>query len=642
VHAPSIARESDPAHNARAVRLLLILLTLWALAMIAPGLQRVFDSLDSFGLSVDNDGIITDVVAPFQSPSDSPAAAAGIVPGDRIALQTMRCIPPNTPQCASLIAILGGLGGMHATLQHSQINLSILPRSGGVLKIVNLHSAPAPLNSAQRLVLFADTLVGIVVILISFWLVWTRPGWMTWGLFLYVIWFNPGQSYTYYALLQREPAAILAQEIAESLAQGAAFAGLLLFALRFPEDRTEPRWQKIQWAVPLLAAAMALLTLLSFASIFGFPTEKITELTFLAGYAIDAAVLFILLARRHQLPPQEKQRMNWVLWGCAIGLPAYILAELCQSSDLITHIWGAAPSPAFIGLLYLPNGVLAYFASQAVWQRRVVSVSIPLRHGTILVALSLALGIPIVQLHEKLNHLEEDVRLPTWIWALVVAPIVLLVMQRLHEIAVELLDRVFNRQFHSAHEQMKATNEALARAGTLPEIDCLLVESAVRALDLSSGAVFRNDGKVFRRTQDTRGWTASMQKVLLPEQSAVALRCLKEGEPVRIGHDPWNSLGQSNGLPPDQSLDLSNDLPSGLAAPSLAVPVRSGVPEATAIALFGPHQSGNDITPDESEMLERMAARAAIAYERAVTAMLREEVADLKQQLAALHLRLGE
>jgi len=623
VHAPSIANELNPAHHPRPARLLLILLTLWALAMIAPGLQRVFDSLDSFGLSVDNDGSVTDVVAPFQSPSDSPAAAAGIVNGDRIALKTMRCIPHDTSQCASLIAILGGLGGMHATLRGTEINITILPQSGGPLKIVSLHSAAAPLNSAERLVLFADTIVGVVVILIAFWLVWTRPSWMTWGLFLYVIWFNPGQSYTYYALLQREPVAIFAQEIAESLAQGAAFAGLLLFALRFPEDRTEPRWKKIQWAVPLLAAVVALLTLLSFASIFGFPTEKITELTFLAGYAIDAAVLFILLARRHTLPPQEKQRMNWVLWGCAIGLPAYILAELCQSSGLITHLWGAAPSPAFIGLLYLPNGVLAYFASQAVWQRRVVSVSIPLRHGTILVALSLALGIPIVQLHEKLAHMEEDVRLPAWIWALVVAPIVLLVMQRLHEIAVELLDRVFNRQFHSAHAQMKAANEALAHAGTLPEIDCLLVESAVRALDLSSGAVFRNDGRVLRRTQDTRGWTSSMKKELLPEQDAAAVRTLKDAEPVRLAQDASNA--------PDQLLDL----PSGLAAPCLAVPVRSGVPEGTAVALFGPHHSGNDITLEESEMLERLAARAAIAYERVVTTMLRQEVATLKQKLAA-------
>jgi len=69
-------------------------LTLWALAMIVPGLQRVIDSLSSFGLSVDNDGIVTGVLAPFHYAADSPAAAAGIVPGDRVDLKAMRCIPP--------------------------------------------------------------------------------------------------------------------------------------------------------------------------------------------------------------------------------------------------------------------------------------------------------------------------------------------------------------------------------------------------------------------------------------------------------------------------------------------------------------------------------------------------------------------
>ncbi|HWO38037.1 MAG TPA: hypothetical protein VNO32_55390, partial [Candidatus Acidoferrum sp.] len=261
--------------------------------MIVPGLQRVFDSLDSFGLAVDNDGIVTDVLAPFVSPNDSPAAAAGITPGDRLDLQSMRCIPPNinAPPCASLLSVLGGLGETQAALPHSQITLTIKPKLGAPPRTINLHSAQAPLTSAERLVLFADTVVGIVVIIIAFWLIWTRPSWMTWGLFLYVLWFNPGQSYTYYALLQRAPAAILAQEIAESLTQGAAFAGLLLFALRFPEDRTEPRWKKIQWAVPLLAAVITALTLANFASILGFPSERITEITFLAGFAIDAAVL---------------------------------------------------------------------------------------------------------------------------------------------------------------------------------------------------------------------------------------------------------------------------------------------------------------------------------------------------------------
>src|ERR1700734_3681603 len=109
-------------------RVFLALLTVWALAMITPGLQRVIDSLGSFGLSVDNDGNITDVVAPFQSPAESPASLAGIVPGDRIDLKAMRCIPINAPRCASLVSVLGGLGGTQFELTDLQITLEIVPR----------------------------------------------------------------------------------------------------------------------------------------------------------------------------------------------------------------------------------------------------------------------------------------------------------------------------------------------------------------------------------------------------------------------------------------------------------------------------------------------------------------------------------
>ncbi|HXN99243.1 MAG TPA: hypothetical protein VN881_09230 [Candidatus Acidoferrales bacterium] len=591
--------------------------------MIVPGLQRVLDSLGSFGLSVDNDGIVTGVVAPFRSAADSPAAVAGIVPGDRIDLKAMRCIPLGTPQCSSLVAVLGGLGGTQFVLPQRQITLTIDPRSGAPPKTVNLGSVPAPLNAAARVVLFADTVVGAVVIIIAFWLVWTRPGWMTWGLFLYVIWINPGQSFTYYALLQPWPLAVLVQEFAEALAQGAAFAGFVIFALRFPNDRTEPRWRKVQWLVPFLAVAIFVLTLLSFFNMFGFPTERITEITFLTGLAVDAAVLLILLERRRTLPPQEEKRMRWVIWGCAIGLPTFILAELLQSSDLMLHLFGFSPSQAFIGLLYLPNGVLAYLASQAVWQRRVVSVSIPLRHGTVLLVLTLALGVPIFQIHEKLTQVEEGFRLPAWVWALVIAPVVLLLLNRLHELAVELVDHVFNRQFHAIKRQLKDASEGISRAQTLLEIDRLLVENSVQALCLSSGAVFRNEGNVFRRTHHTKGWHASMKSELHPQSDAAALRSLELGAPVRLTPDTWNS----------------SDFPTGMDAPCLSLPVRSEIPEATAIVLLGPHETGNDIDADEREMLDHLAVQAAAAYERVVTTLLRQEVAQLKSQLAAVQHR---
>jgi hypothetical protein len=186
-----------------------------------------------------------------------------------------------------------------------------------------------------------------------------------------------------------------------------------------------------------------------------------------------------------------------------------------------------------------------------------------------------------------------------------------------------LMDRVWNRQFHSARRQLEEATEAIVRAESLVEVDRLLLENTVRTLCLSSGAVFRREGGVFRRTHDVKGWNASMKQELHPENDAIALRSLDIGAPVRLGEDRWYAL----------------DLPAGLERPCLSVPVRSGIPEATAVVLFGPHESGNDIDADEREMLQRLAMRAAAGYERVVTTLLQQEVAQLRAQLTELRSR---
>jgi hypothetical protein len=255
-----------------------------------------------------------------------------------------------------------------------------------------------------------------------------------------------------------------------------------------------------------------------------------------------------------------------------------------------------------------------------VWQQRVVSVAIPLRRGTILTTLSLAVGVPIVHLHEQLAHFQASLRLPEWIWPFIVAPVLLLLLHRLHETAVELAERVLNGRFHEAQRRLEKVGEAMRKVGTLAEVDRLLVEGAIGALGLSSGAVFRREGSVFLRTQDTAGWNGAAARELFPKLDAAALRSLDVGAPVRLWQKDWDRLG----------------LPSGLEAPCLAVPVRSEIPEATAVALFGAHQTGNDIDADEREMLDMLAARTATAYERVIADLLRQEVRQLRAQLAML------
>ena len=600
-------------------RWLLVALTFWALAMIVPEFYRVFGPLGSFGLVSDNDGRIVDVVSPFEQAADSPAARAGIAVGDKIDLQAMRCLPSDLRSCRSLLTVLGGLAGSQAVLPHREIELTIVPADGGAPKLVHLTAAVAPRGWGESLVVLADTLVGMLVVGAAFRLVWLLPGAMTWGFFLYAIWFNPGQTFTYYALLQPWPVAVLAQEVCEAIAQGAALGGLLIFALRFPGNAAKPRWDRLERLAPVLAVIIALLGIAGFASAFGFRSEQLASTVLLLGYAIDAVVLIILLRRRRALPAQDQQRMLWVIWGCAIGLSTFILAEIAQSTSLLERVFGFSPSLVTIGLLYLLNGVLAYFVSVAVLHRRVVSVAIPLRYGTILTALTLAVGIPIVNLHEFLSHYQESLHVPEWVWLLIVAPIALVLLQRLHEFGVEMVDHVLNRRFHLVRRKLDDAGAAMLRAGSFEEIDRLLVKTPIEVLRLASGAVFRQNDLVFRLGH-CEGLGASAPQELQRDRDGALLKTIASAAPVRLPPEAWTRPG----------------LQSELQAPCLATPVHSEALGASALALFGPHTNGNDIDPDECEMLGAFALRAGTGYERVAFLILSQEVAELRSKLAAL------
>ncbi len=618
IAAPDLQPRWHASPLALSSRLSLALLAIWALAMIVPSLIQVVTPLAAFGLSSDNNGVLLDVVAPFGQPAESPAARAGLVPGDRIDLHHAQCIAPASAECASIVPVLGGLGGLQFVWPDREIALPIIPADGGPSRIVSLRAAPAPLSWPTRVVLLADTVVGILFILTAFRLVWLRPGPMTWGFFVYALWFNPGQTYAFYAILQTSPPTIVAEQFAECLLLGASYAGLLAFALRFPNGTVEYRWRRMDRSVPFVGAVLASLTIASSANLFGFGTETITRVGLFSGFAVDAAAVLLLLLRRRHLNPLDEQRMRWGIAGFAIGVPAFILAAVCQSSGFLQEVLSTSPSQVVIGLLYLLNGVLAYFVAVAVQRRRVVSVAIPLRHGTIVFLLTLALGIPVLWLHEVLGEYQDHLQLPPWIWPFVVGPLVLVLLTRLHEIAVELTDQIFNRRFHLAKHGLNHAAHAMLEARAFGEVDRSLTQEPVQALRLSSGAVFRRVGGKYRRTEYTIGWQNATLTALRPDVDVLVLRCVALMAPVRLPRGTWNE----------------HDFPQEEQGPCLAIPVVGGAKEAVAIALFGPHETGSDINSDECQMLQDLASRAAIAYDRVETEILRAEVSRLRTRLA--------
>lgn len=593
-------------------RVSLVALTFWALAMVVPDFYRLYQPLGSFGFYANNDGIITDVQGPFRDQTASPAFRAGLRAGDRLDLEQMRCIPISTLRCASAMAALGGFR-LVTNQQRAQLVTATAPSRP--TREVDLIADQRPYDGWVLAVLLLDQVAAVLVILAAAWLVWTRPGIMTWGFFLYVIWFNPGQSAQYYALLQRySPIALLTQNIVGCIAQGVGLAGFIWFALRAPNDETTSPWRPFELFLPLIAIALAVLLALSYANLLGYPTEVVTRAGVLSGIVVAACAFLILLARQNDLPPQDYQRLRWMIWGCLIGLPALVFADAGTTTTLLNRLWpGYSPPEQLWGLLYLVNGVLCLLVSEAVRRPYVVRVSIPLRRVTIL---ALLLSLPLLFLHETIDRLREavskTVTLPAWAW-IALAAITIFLITEIHVSAADYLDRLFNRSVVKAGERL---GDAVLKAENYDEVEAQIVQAVRSALGLTSASIFREQDRMFRRTSADQSWDN-------------AARILDPRDPIlerARGHRPYD-LGDDTAA--------RNDLPGGLMRPILAVPVGDRL-RCLGLALYGPHATGNALSHDERSMLAELADKAASVFMKVNDEQLRSRITALETELMTI------
>jgi len=413
--------------------------------------------------------------------------------------------------------------------------------------------------------------------------------------------------------LQRWPLLLLAQDIAGCIAQAAGYAGLLLFVMRAPTDTTQPEWLPYERALPALGLAIALALMASYASAFGFKTEFLTRATILFGLVVSVAALVILLLRRQTLSPKDNQRLRWVIWGCLIGLPAFVIADLSQYTTVGAMFWGASPPEDLIGLLYLVNGILCLFVFEAIRRPRVVSVSIPLRRVTVL---ALTMSVPALLLHREAEHLKEALNVSQWTWFLIAA-VIIFVIGQLHHGAVELADRYFNRDIDKAERNL---GEAILTAKDPAQIDHLLSERTRATLKLTSAITFRRDDTVFRRYENVAGWDDTATRDLRLGEADIAT--LSKGSPVMINEVEANKAA----------------FPLGLETPILAVPAASRV-YCYAATLYGPHESGTALNANERQMLASIGHHAADAYARLENEHLRSVIAGLESQLAVSGVR---
>jgi hypothetical protein len=82
------------------------------------------------------------------------------------------------------------------------------------------------------------------------------------------------------------------------------------------------------------------------------------------------------------------------------------------------------------------------------------------------------------------------------------------------------------------------------------------------------------------------------------------------------------------------ALEPQESLPTGLSRPILAVPIGDQL-RCLAVALYGPHATGNDFSHDERIMLAELADKAASAFMKLTDDQLRRRIAILEGELKA-------
>ncbi len=585
-------------------RALVVVLALWGAGLIAPEFARVVSNYGTLGFEANNNGVITSV--DDGSPATAPAAD----------LHRDDCIDLRRTDLDDRLAVFGSMGGMSYVRPDREVTLYVASGScddvaARATKRV-ISADIAPMTTANRAVLLATQIMGLFFIWVAAVLVWQQPSAMTWGFFLYAIWFNPGQWFVSYAELERHWYWLMPQQALQAIAQALGYAGFVVFALRFPNNRVEPRWRAVERMLPGLVVLLIVLQLLSFGTALGFRTEGVSRWSYWVGYGVDIAVLFILRFRRRTQAPEDQQRTRWVHWGCRVGLIAFIFADSNMATSAWAWLWdrvcptrvgalvcsGDGPSETFLLIGFLLNATVALAVFHAVRHHRVIDVRFALSRGATLFVTSFVIAALLAGVSIPIEHfLHESFASQVFVYVPVVAGLKM-TFDKLHEWSKERCDYLFFKRLHQADDRLKRVAANLIRAPSRDAIDDQLVNEVVTALDLASAAIFRldADGR-YHAAAHPIGWPAGA-RAPMPFRESLLYKLVHRQQPI-----------------PLQRADLHESMPSGTAQPVIAVPIVERDALRTLV-LYGARASGDRLTDEELQLLSLLSAAAGPAYER--------------------------
>jgi len=472
----------------------------------------------------------------------------------------------------------------------------------------------------DRLALLARLAALVLMTLAGAFLVWARPGLMTWSLVAGFVSGFPVRVYAdYFLAFAAGPAfSPLSAVPPVTLSLTVAYA---TFASRFaPSTSTEwPRW-KVASGIAIFLGWLAYLT--SSMHIVPFGRPVIAPGPYQAWVAVTLLSLLFAAAafvRSYRLSgDQMRARLRWALTGMCVALANFALY-------LVFYAFPFAVSSSLSGSMLTPGNWILAVASGVVFpvsfgyaalREQVVDVQFAMSRTLVFGVVSTLVLVFLAAVHWLLGRLIEHSGIAFGLEGLAAIGLGIVLHRAAHAINL-LVDRLLFRRHHESEERMRRVVAALPFATEERSIAEALVAEPIRNLDLASAALFQRDaaGAALSRVQ-AHGWTDQHAARLAAD--ALLVRYLEaEHDPLRL----------------DDPQLLPSDIPLGAARPVLAVPiVHQHV--LTAVMLYGAHVNHTLPDPDEVELLHALAKASATSYQQVRIATLSREVAALRREIS--------
>jgi hypothetical protein len=452
-------------------------------------------------------------------------------------------------------------------------------RASPLTRLESQRAVFSPLASFLRLAGFGYIAVALIILL-------RRPNRMTWGLFLYLV---SATDVTFY----RFPDWIWpVVTVASNVLDVAGAVGLVIFAVRFPDDRPVG-WRagidrlaipigaffvipNLAWDATSLFLGRSPMAWMSYGSTFG-------------GLVLILIASATLVATYVAAKPWARQRLQWVFAGVFFSL----LNDTSNWARYWSTAYPLATADAVVWIGTLLYASAPFAIAYAVVRQRVFEISFVVSRTVVFTIIAASIFATFALIEWVAVDVIEQSGVTIVLVALT-AVAVSFSLDAVHTRLEQLVEGILFRRRRLAERYLAEVSAGLPGAQSVAQVEEALVRQPVQAFSLESAALFTRD--------DSGDFVRDGSRL----DRAIVLRLEGRRQPLRLHELDGRTEGDSD--------------------PVLAVPIFVWS-QLQAVVTYGAHRSGEDIDPDEASSLGAIGTAAGIAYEHIEAARVEREVA---------------